>query len=236
MQEIVQCLSCNRSCFKDECKLRQHLASLWRKKPHAGKMLKMPAWQHQVLMLWGLQSSKDNSSWALPCYFGSCWQRTLHSTSWILHATVCTVLTWALLAVSATFCIFKHHRNTFFQVNTFSFCRMPVPEKVSDQSTVMQLCRSLFQNLCVKGSVLVYFVWFLNQLRERQLVSMQKEYGMIFFIPASNVTSVTWPWWTLRKELDMFFSQCKDVMRLWMSPRMRDEGRLGLIFSPSTKG
>lgn len=49
MQEILQCLSCNGSCFKDKCKLRQHLASLWRKKPRAEKMLKMPAWQHEVM-------------------------------------------------------------------------------------------------------------------------------------------------------------------------------------------
>lgn len=181
------------------------------------------------MVLWGLQSSKDNSSWGSPWYFGSCWERTLHSTSWILYGTVCTVLMWAMLAVSGTFCMFKHHRNTLFQVNTFSFCWMPVPEKVSVQSGVIQLCVSLFQNLCVKGSVLVYFGGFLNQFRERQLVSMQKESGMNFFILASNVTSVTWTWWTLRKELDMFFSQCKDVT-------MRDEGRPGLIFSPSTKG
>lgn len=35
MQEITQCLSGNWGCFKDKSKLRQHLASLWRKKPRA---------------------------------------------------------------------------------------------------------------------------------------------------------------------------------------------------------
>lgn len=47
MQEYFQCLSHKRGCIKNKYKLRQHLASLWRKKSHAVKMLEMPAWQHK---------------------------------------------------------------------------------------------------------------------------------------------------------------------------------------------
>lgn len=85
---------------------------------------------------------------------------------------------WALLAGSDTFCIFKHHRNTFFQVNTFSFCRMPVPEKVSDQSMVTQLCRKPFSKPVWQGfcpCVLPHVLWLVFQSVQRKTAAFHAE-------------------------------------------------------------
>lgn len=116
---------------------------------------------------------------------------------------------WGILHIS------KHPMNTFFQADTFSFCRMTVPEEVGGQSTGMYEALSKTYIARILLPCILLFVCFVFRPVHRKIAGFLAEEGVwdeflhsckqCDFSHKNLVNS--------QKELDMFSSQCKDVTR-----------------------